>query len=104
MPVQVDGTQKDQLCQLLHHLNEMIILREHMNRDAQLLAPGPTGVEGGFVRKFWLLLDWISVGGGTKPKRERGFTPVMSVTRLSSLCQRLASNKFCNTVHSVKNH
>ena len=72
MPVQVDGTQKDQLCQLLHHLNEMIILREHMNRDAQLLAPGPTGVEGGFVRKFWLLLDWISVGGGDKAQeRER---------------------------------
>ena len=31
-------------------------------------------------------------------KRERGFTPVMSVTKLSSLCKCLASKKFGSTV------
>ena len=30
--------------------------------------------------------------------REKGFTPVMSVTRLSSLCQRLTSTNFGITV------
>ena len=34
----------------------------------------------------------------TKHKRERWFTPVMSATRLSSLCQHLTSTRFCSTV------
>ena len=54
-----------------------ISFKEHM-RGAHLLAPGPAGVEGRFVREIMLLLDVISVGG-TKHKRERGFTSVMSV-------------------------
>ena len=33
-----------------------------------------------------------------KHKRERGFTTVMSVTKLSSLCQRLTGTKFGSTV------
>ena len=63
---------------------------------AHLLATGPAGVEGRFVREIMLLLDGISVGG-TKYKRERGFSPVMSVTKLSSLCKCLASTKFGST-------
>ena len=39
-----------------------------------------------------LLLDGISVGG--QSTRERGFTPVMSVKKLSSLGKCLASIKF----------
>ena len=68
-----------------------------MNRGAHLLATGPAGVEGRFVREIMLLLDGISVGG-TKHKRERGFTPVMSVIKLSSHCKCLASTKFGSTV------
>ena len=60
-----------------------ISFKEHMKRGAHLQAPGPACVGGRFVREFMLLLDGICVGG-TTPKRERGFTPVMSVTRLSS--------------------
>ena len=63
-----------------------------MKRGAYLLAPGPAGVKGRFVREIRLLLDGITVGG-TNHKRERGFTPVMSVTKLSSLCKCLASTK-----------
>ena len=33
-----------------------------MKRGAHLLAPGPAGVEGGFVGKFILLLDRVKVG------------------------------------------
>ena len=40
-----------------------ISFKEHMKRGAHLLAPGPTGVEGRFVREIMLLLDRISVGG-----------------------------------------
>ena len=58
-----------------------------MKRGANLLAPGPAGVKGRFVKEIMLLLDGISVGGGTKHKREKGFTSVMSVTKLSSLCK-----------------
>ena len=36
--------------------------------------------------------------GRTKHMREKGFTPVMSVTRLSSLCKRLTSTQFGSTV------
>ena len=61
-----------------------------MKRGAHMLAPGPEGVKGRFVREIMLLLDGISFGG-TNQKREKGFTPVMSVTKLSSLCKFLAS-------------
>jgi hypothetical protein len=37
--------------------------KEHMERGAHLLAPGPAGVEGRFVKEIMLLLDGISVGG-----------------------------------------
>ena len=36
--------------------------------------------------------------GDKAQERERGFTPVMSVTKLSSLCKCLASTKFGSTV------
>ena len=68
-----------------------------MKTGAHLLAPGPAGVEGRFVREIMLLLDVISVGG-TKHKREKGVTSVMSVTKLSSLCKCLAITKFDSTV------
>ena len=35
-----------------------------MKSGAHLLAPGPAGVEGGFVGEFILLLDGIIVGDG----------------------------------------
>ena len=54
-----------------------------MKRVTHLLAPGPAGVEGRFVREIMSFLDGISVG--RQSTRERGFTPVMSVTTLSSL-------------------
>ena len=54
-----------------------------MKRGAHVLAPGPAGVEGRFVREIILSLDGISVGG--QSTRERGFTTVMSVTKLSNL-------------------
>ena len=57
---------------------------------------GPAGVEGRLVKEIMLLLDGISVAGKTQ-ERERGFT-VMSVTKLSSLCNYLASTKFHSTV------
>ena len=34
-----------------------------MKRVAHLLAPGPAGVKGRFVREIMLLLDGISEGG-----------------------------------------
>ena len=37
-----------------------------MKRRAHLLAPGPAGVQGGFVREFMLLVDGISAGGQIK--------------------------------------
>ena len=40
-----------------------------------LLATGHAVVEGRFVREFMLMLDGISVGGGTKQKREREGSP-----------------------------
>ena len=46
--------------------------------------------------KFWLLLE---VGGSQKYKAQeikRGSAPVISVIRLSSLCQRLTSTRFGN--------
>ena len=45
---------------------------EHMKKGANLQAPVPASVEGGFVMEFMLLLDGISVG-----VTKRGFTPVM---------------------------
>ena len=42
-----------------------------MNRGAHLLATGPVGVEGRFVREIMLLLYGISVGGGKAQERER---------------------------------
>ena len=50
-----------------------------MNRGAHLLATGPAGVNGRFVREIILLLDGISVGGQST-KEIWGFTPVMSGT------------------------
>ena len=41
-------------------------------------------------------VDGISVGG--QSTRDRGFTPVMSVAMLSSLCNCLASTNFGSTV------
>ena len=73
-----------------------IMFKEHMKRGTHLLAPGPAGVEGRFVREIMSLLDGISVGG--QNTRHRGFTPVMSVTKLSNLCKCLASTKFGSTV------
>ena len=46
-----------------------------MNRGAHLLATGPAGVEGRFVREIMLLLAGISVGG-IKHKREKGGSPL----------------------------
>jgi hypothetical protein len=68
-----------------------------MKRGAYMLAPGPAGVEGRFVMAIMLLLDGTSVGGTTH-KRERGFTPVMFVTKLLSLCKCLARTKVSSTV------
>ena len=48
----------------------MISLKEHMKMGAHLLAPGPAGVEGRFVREIMLLLDVISVGGQCTKERE----------------------------------
>ena len=41
-----------------------------MKRGLHLLAPGPVGVEGRFVREIMLLLDGISVGGQSTRERE----------------------------------
>ena len=41
-----------------------------MQRGDHVLAPGPAGVEGGFVREFMLLLDGISVGGQSTQEKE----------------------------------
>ena len=43
-----------------------------MNRGAHLLATGPAGVEGMFVREIMLLLDGISVGGGHSTREREG--------------------------------
>ena len=48
--------------------------KEHMNRGAHLLATGPAGVEGRFVREIMLLLDGISVEG--QSTRERDGSPL----------------------------
>ena len=69
-----------------------ISFKEHMKGGTHLLAPGPAGVKGRFLREIMLLLDGFSVGG--QSTRDIGFTPVMSVTKLSSLCNYLASTKF----------
>ena len=47
-----------------------ISFKEHIKRDAHLLAPGPAGVEGRFVMEIMLLLDGISVGGQSTRERE----------------------------------
>ena len=41
-----------------------------MKKGAHLLAPGPAGVDGRFVREIMLLLDEISVGGQSTGERE----------------------------------
>ena len=56
------------------------------------------GVEGRFVREIMLLLDGISVGGQRTRERKREFSPVRSVTKLSSLCKCLASTELVSTV------
>ena len=63
-------TSKDQICHLLHHLHDEDQLKEHMKRGAHILAPGPAGVEGRFVKGIMLLLDGISVGGQSIRERE----------------------------------
>ena len=47
-----------------------ISLKEHMNGGAHLLATGPAGVEGRFVRAIMLLLDGISVRGQSTRESE----------------------------------
>ena len=47
-----------------------ISFKEHLKRAAYLLAPGPAGVEGRFVRKIMLVMDGISVGGQIRRERE----------------------------------
>ena len=73
--------------------NTRFSLKEHMKSEAHLLAPGPAGVKGRFVGEFMLLLD-----GNSERQRETGFTSVMSVTRISSLCQRITSTRFGSTL------
>ena len=68
-----------------------------MKRGTHKLAPGHENIEGGFVREFMLLLNGISV---EEKSREIGFTPVIYVTRLSSLCKRLTSNQHAIWQHS----
>ena len=41
-----------------------------MKRGAHMLAPGPAGVKGRFVRELMLFLDGISVGGQSTKERE----------------------------------
>ena len=53
--------------------------KEHMERGVHLLAPGPDGVCGRFVREVMLLGDGICVVGQITSERV-GFTPVMTVT------------------------
>ena len=47
-----------------------ISFKEHMEMGAHLLAPGPAGVEGGFVREFIFCLDGICMGGPSTKERE----------------------------------
>ena len=47
-----------------------IRFKENMKRGAHLLAHGPAGVEGRFVREIMFLLDGISVGGQSTRERE----------------------------------
>ena len=47
-----------------------ISFKEHMKGGAHLLAPGPAGVEGRFVKEIMLLLYGISVGGQSIRKRK----------------------------------
>ena len=51
-----------------------ISFKEHMQRGAHLLAHGPAGVKGRFVKEIILLLDGISVGG--QSIRERKGSPL----------------------------
>ena len=62
----VVGTPKDEHCHLLHHLQDKDQLW-----GTYLLAPGPAGVKGRFVREIMLLLDGISVGRQITIERER---------------------------------
>ena len=57
--------------------------------DAHLLSPGPASAEGGF-EEIHVVAGWDECGG-TKHKKERGFSTVMYVTRLSSLCQHITA-------------
>ena len=52
---------------------------------------------GQFCEGNQVVAGWNQCGG-TKHKRERRVTPVMSVTKLSSLCKCLASTQFVSTV------
>ena len=44
-----------------------------MKRGAHVLAPGPAGVEGRFVREIMLFLDSINVGGQITREREGSY-------------------------------
>ena len=44
--------------------------KEHLKRGAHLLAPGPAGVEGPFVREIMLSLEGITVEGQSTREKE----------------------------------
>ena len=54
------------------YIKTRISFKEHIKRGAHLLAPGPAGVEDGFVREFMLLLDWISLGDKAQERGKEG--------------------------------
>ena len=56
------------ICYLI--LKTKIRFKEHMKRGAHLLAPGPSGVNYGFVRELMVFLDGIKLGDKAQ-ERER---------------------------------
>ena len=64
------GTPKDQLCHFYITFKTRINFKEHMKTGAHMLAPGPAGFKGRFVREIVFLLDWMSVRGQSTCKRE----------------------------------
>ena len=57
---------------------------KHINSGAHLLATGPAGVEGRFVREIMLLLDGISVGDKAQ-ERERVYPCIVCDKAFKSL-------------------
>ena len=70
------------ICHFYITFKTRISFQEHMKRGAHMVSPGPAGFEGRCVMELMLLLDGINVRGQStrERERERGFTPVMSVT------------------------